>query len=162
MNIFNMKKADRRMIFLGWQMLMVVISILGILLAEVPGDTEIVSLSLALGAFASLLLAIVINITSVVRRLNDLAIKRWVAFPLLAWLYFFTGLETALYSFPVVSFIISTFLIFTPSRPVNDVSNVQAAANSKNHCQFVPADLAFPTSRRFAMECASNENTKNH
>jgi len=121
--LFNIKKADRRMIFFGWQMLMAAILGLSILLLEVPGDTELVGTSLVLGAFALLLLAIVINITSVVRRLNDLAIKRWVAFPLLAWLYVFQDLETALYSFPVVGFIIATFLIFTPSRPVNDTNN---------------------------------------
>ena len=120
MSILNIKKADRRMIFFRWQMLMYLILGLGFGLLEIPTDTELVGISLALGSMALFLLAIVINITSVVRRLNDLAINRWAAFPLLVWLYFFTDLETALYSFPVVGVIISTFLIFTPSRVVND------------------------------------------
>ncbi len=123
MNILNIKKADRRMIFFGWQVLMYVILGLGFGLLEIPTDTELVGISLALGSMALFLLAIVINITSVVRRLNDLAIMRWAALPLLIWLYFFTDLETALYSYPVVGFIISTLLIFTPSRLVNDASN---------------------------------------
>ena len=29
-------------------------------------------------------------------------------------------------------------------------------------CLLITADLAFPTSRKFLMECTSNENIKNH